>query len=149
MVNAFIEPEIQLERIYTASHELVHILYLKYILNNDYDKRIVWYDEGMAQYVSGEKDCLNDKDIFKKYYFKLRKETKIIPNLNKLEHGNSFYNKDYNAYDLSYLSIRYLSEIIDKIDFICLMKDFRKIKSYGNDIVNKMFNYFDEKLKRD
>ena len=64
MVNAFIEPEIQLERIYTASHELVHILYLKYILNNDYDKRIVWYDEGMAQYVSGEKDCLNDKDIF-------------------------------------------------------------------------------------
>jgi hypothetical protein len=29
------------------------------------------------------------------------------------------------------------------------MKDFRKIKSYGRNIVNKMFNYFDEKLKED
>lgn len=149
MINAFIEPEIQLKRIYTASHELAHILYMKYILNVDYDKRIVWYDEGLAQYVSGEKDRLNDKDIFKKYYFKVRKETKNIPNLNKLEHGNSFCNKDYNGYDLSYLSIRYLSEIMDKKDFKYLMKDFRKIKSYGRDIVNKMFNYFDEKLKGD
>jgi hypothetical protein len=58
MINAFIEPEIQLKRIYTASHELAHILYMKYILNDDYDKRIVWYDEGMAQYVSGKKIIL-------------------------------------------------------------------------------------------
>ena len=55
MINAYIEPNNQLERVYTASHELFHIFYLKYILNNDYSKRIVWYDEGMAQF------CLEKK----------------------------------------------------------------------------------------
>ena len=55
MVNACVNPKFQLKRLYTASHELFHILYMKYILNNDYSKRIVWYDEGMAQFMSGEK----------------------------------------------------------------------------------------------
>ena len=32
MVNACIEPDTQLKRLYTASHELFHILYMKYIL---------------------------------------------------------------------------------------------------------------------
>ena len=38
MVNAYIEPDTQLKRLYTASHELFHILYMKYILKNDYSK---------------------------------------------------------------------------------------------------------------
>lgn len=41
MVNACVNPKFQLKRLYTASHELFHILYMKYILNNDYSKRIV------------------------------------------------------------------------------------------------------------
>ena len=57
MVNAYIETDTQLKRLYTASHELFHILYMKYILKNDYSKRIVWYDEGMAQFISGEDLC--------------------------------------------------------------------------------------------
>ena len=36
MVNAYTEPDTQLKRLYTASHELFHILYMKYILKNDY-----------------------------------------------------------------------------------------------------------------
>ena len=60
MVNAYIEPDTQLKRLYTASHELFHILYMKYILKNDYSNRIVWYDEGMAQFISGEKDKYAD-----------------------------------------------------------------------------------------
>ena len=112
MVNAYVNPKFQLKRVYTASHELFHILYMKYILNNDYSKRIVWYDEGMAQFMSGEKDSLKDDSVFKDFYMKVKETTKVIPQMNTLEHGNSFVNEDYNGYDLSYLSIKYLSEVL-------------------------------------
>ena len=108
MVNACVTPKFQLKRLYTVSHELFHILYMKYILNNDYSKRIVWYDEGMAQFMSGEKDLLTD-DAFKDFYLNVREKTKVVPQMNSLEHGNSFVNENYNGYDLSYLSIKYFS----------------------------------------
>ena len=59
MINACINPEDQNRRVFTASHELFHILYKKYILEKNNIDRIVWYDEGMAQYMSGEKDKLH------------------------------------------------------------------------------------------
>ncbi len=147
MVNACVNPKFQLKRLYTASHELFHILYMKYILNNDYSKRIVWYDEGMAQFMSGEKDSLNDDCIFKDFYLKVREETKVIPQMNSLEHGNSFVNEDYNGYDLSYLSIRYLSEVLSAEQFKDLMSDFSKISQLGEGIIQKIFSYYDEKLE--
>ena len=118
---------------------------MKYILKNDYSKRIVWYDEGMAQFMSGEKDIIVDKDDFKKFYLRVKENTKEIPNLNTLEHGNSFCNDKYNGYDLSYLCIKYLNDILNSKEFIKLMSDFSSIKKYGNDIVAKMFAYYDAK----
>ena len=59
MINAYINADNQNERLYTASHELFHIFYQKYILKDNYKKRITWYDEGMTQYMSGEKDNIN------------------------------------------------------------------------------------------
>ena len=147
MVNACVNPKFQLKRLYTASHELFHILYMKYILNNDYSKRIVWYDEGMAQFMSGEKGSLNDESVFKDFYMKVKESTKVIPQMNTLEHGNSFVNEDYNGYDLSYLSIKYLSEVLSVEQFKNLMSDFKKISQLGNDIIQKMFCYYDEKLE--
>lgn len=147
MVNACVNPKFQLKRLYTASHELFHILYMKYVLNNDYSKRIVWYDEGMAQFMSGEKDSLTDNGNFKEFYSKVREETKAIPQMNSLEHGESFINEDYNGYDLSYLSVKYLSEVLSDEQFKTLMSDFSKISQLGNDIIYKMFSYYDEKLE--
>lgn len=147
MVNACVNSKFQLKRLYTASHELFHILYMKYILDNDYSKRIVWYDEGMAQFMSGEKDSLSDNDNFKEFYLKVREETKIIPQMNSLEHGSSFVNKEYNGYDLSYLSIKYLSEVLSADQFKDLMSDFSKISQLGDGIIQKMFSYYDEKLE--
>ena len=147
MVNACVNSKFQLKRLYTASHELFHILYMKYILNNDYSKRIVWYDEGMAQFMSGEKDSLNDDGIFKEFYLKVREETKVIPQMNSLEHGNSFVNEYYNGYDLSYLSIKYLSEVLSAELFKDLMSDFSKISQLGDGIIQKIFSYYEEKLE--
>ena len=146
MINAYIEPNTQLKRLYTASHELFHILYMKYILKGDYSKRIVWYDEGMAQFMSGEKDKIVDEDTFKKFFLRVKEDTKEIPNLNDLKHGDSFYNDKYNGYDLSYLSVKYLNDILNPEKFVKLMPDFSKIKKYGEDIVTKMFSYYDQKL---
>ena len=147
MINACVNPKFQLKRLYTASHELFHILYMKYILNNDYSKRIVWYDEGMAQFMSGEKGSLNDDSVFKNFYMKVKEATKVIPQMNTLEHGNSFVNEDYNGYDLSYLSIKYISEVLSTEQFKDLMSDFEKISQLGNNIINNMFSYYDEKLE--
>ena len=148
MVNACVNPKFQLKRLYTASHELFHILYMKHILHNDYSKRIVWYDEGMAQFMSGEKDLLNDKDTFNNFYLNVREQTKVIPKMNNLKHGNSFISDNYNGYDLSYLSIRYLSEMLNSKQFKNLMSDFSKIDEFGNDIIQKMFVYYDEKIEK-
>lgn len=146
MVNACVNPKFQLKRLYTASHELFHILYMKYVLNNDYSKRIVWYDEGMAQFMSGEKDSLTDEN-FKDFYLNVREKTKVIPQINSLEHGDSFVNEDYNGYDLSYLCIKYLSEVLSTDQFKDLMSDFSKITQFGYDVIQKMFSYYDEKLE--
>ena len=149
MVNAYIESDKQLKRLYTASHELFHILYMKYILKNDYSKRIVWYDEGMAQFMSGEKNKYGDEENFKKFYLRVKEHTTIIPNLNILEHGDSFCNNEYNGYDLSYLCIKYLNDILNPDEFRKLMSDFSKIKEYGNDLIYKMFDYYDNNLKNE
>ncbi len=146
MINACVNPKFQLKRLYTASHELFHILYMKCILNNDYSKRIVWYVEGMAQFMSGEKDYLTE-DTFKEFYFNVREKTKTIPKMDALKHGKSFVNEDYNGYDLCYLSIKYLSETLSDIQFKNLMSDFSKITQLGDNIINKMFSYYDEKLE--
>ena len=149
MINAYIDPKIIInsskynKKLYLPCHELFHILYMKYILKDDFSKRIVWYDEGMAQFLSGEKDELLDENNFKKFYLKVRDNTLIIPNLNELNHGANFYNDSYNGYDLSYLCIRYLSEILDNANFQKLMSDFDRIKKYGNSILNDMFTYYD------
>ena len=151
MVNAFIDSNIIKDspkynkKIYMANHEIFHILYLKYILKEDYSKRIVWYDEGMAQFFSGENDILLDEEKFKNFYSKVREETKIIPNLNEIEHGKSFYNENYNGYNLSYLCVRYLNEILNQEEFQNLMSNFDKIKEYGNTIIKDAFDYYESK----
>lgn len=145
MINAYINPNNQMKRLYMASHELFHILYMKYILKNDYSKRIVWYDEGMAQFMSGEKLYL-DNGSFKKFYIKIKENTKTIPQINLIEHGDSFRNDQYDGYDLSYLAVRYLFKTLSDNDFKNLMSNFSKIKMFGETIIIDMFEYYDNKF---
>ena len=140
MINGYVDKNNQTLRLYNANHELFHILYLKYILKNDFSKRITWYDEGMAQFLSGEKDHLLNFDKFKNYYIKVKEETIIIPKLNEIKHGINFCNNNYNGYDLSYLCIRYLNEILNDNEFKNLINNF------DNNIITNMFLYYDDIL---
>ena len=96
--------------------------------------------------MSGEKNYLDIDNNFEKFYKTVKENTNVIPNLNDIKHGNLFYNENYNGYDLSYLSIRYLYEIIGENEFKKLMHDFEKIKEIGNNIIYDMFSYYDEKI---
>ena len=145
MINACVDSDIQMNSLYTASHELFHILYMRYVLKGNYADRIVWYDEGMAKYFSGEARKLENEDLFIKFYTKVKESTIIIPNMNEIKHGKSFCNENYNGYDLSYLSIRYLAETMQPDTFKNLMSDFNQIKLIGNNVINDMFEYFDKK----
>lgn len=146
MINAYIDIKLFDKKIYNASHELFHILYLNHILNGDLRNRIVWYDEGMAQFMSGEKDYLKEEKEFKNYFIESKQRNKIMPNLNELYHGNSFYNENYDGYMLSYLSIRYLYETLTEKEFYSLLFDINKVRKIGCDILNKMYTYYDMKL---
>ena len=95
--------------------------------------------------MSGETDKYKDEESFKKYYLYVKENTKEYPNLNEVNHGTSFANDKYNVYHLGYLCIKYLYEVLDYSDFKKLPSDIDKIKEYGNDIVNKMFDYYDNK----
>lgn len=154
MINAFIENNIVIDsplynsKLYLASHELYHILYMKCVLQNDLSKKIVWYDEGMAQFMSGEKDKLLNDEEFKKFYERVKEKTKRIPNLNTIRDGNSFCNDEYNGYELSYLAIRYLNEVLNEDEFKGLMSDFEQIRYYGATVLNDMFEFYDKKLLR-
>jgi hypothetical protein len=141
-----LNPKSQMRNAHMASHELFHLLYKGCTYKNDRSKRIVWYDEAMAQFMSGEKDHLKDGNKFLSFYSQVKKNTKIVPKLTGLHHGKEFINENYNGYDLSYLSIRYLHETLSPEEFKALYSDFDKIKTLGVDIVEKMFKYYDEKL---
>ncbi|MDE5587192.1 MAG: hypothetical protein K2I72_02335, partial [Bacilli bacterium] len=95
------------------AHVLVHMLFQsKPILAHD---RVLWYEEGLAQLLSGEKYSLEEKGKFKD--FMLRKvfaEEWKVPSIEYLfEHGNKFGkfdSDDYNGYSISYMLIRYLRD---------------------------------------
>ena len=116
-------------------------------MKNNYANRIVWYDEGMAQFFSGEKKNLEIEENFKRFYYEVKNSTKLVPKINELKHGNSFRNDNYNAYSLSYLAIKYLYETISFADFKALMSDFDRIKEIGEIVLYEMFEYYDIKYE--
>lgn len=100
----------------------------------------------MPQYMSGEKEDLLNSSQFERYYLHVKETTKEFPNLNCIKHGNTFCNEFYNGYDLSYLCVRYLSEILTKEDFKGLIFNSDRITEYGKTILEDMMEYYDDKF---
>ena len=135
-----------------GAHEGFHVYYRDLVYKNP-DDRVVWFDEGLAQYFSGEKDYLSKKQ-FKDYYSKFRKSYKPIENLNDRRQGNFSVPDDeifqrkgvIEGYAISYLAIRYLAET-KGIDFIkSIMNNKSKILELGNTIPKEMIKYYNEKI---
>ena len=148
MINAYIEPnivvgsEMYTRKKYMAAHELFHIMYRELVWEKNKEERIVWFDEGMANYFSNENEEVLNND-FDNWFNYVLNQTKLIPNLNELEHGDSFMNENYNGYNLSLLTVKYLYEVkLGKEEFIKLIHDNKKILEYGKTILKEAINYY-------
>lgn len=128
-------------------HELSHLLYQKLRCKN-YD-RILWFDEGLALYLAGQYNFLeNNYDTFKKWYLdRIVSKNKEIPNISFLkQHGNKYgqfvdmETNKYNGYDLSYLIVRYL--VCCYKDFHSLLTDNDKIYHLEGDLLNRCITYY-------
>lgn len=99
--------ELQLRKIL---HEYIHILYNEYIAGSE--NRITWLDEGLALNLSKE------KGKFIKERFPILESDINEINLNKLQHEKgTFVTEKVNGYELSYLTVKYLMEILSSSDF--------------------------------
>ena len=135
-----------------GAHEAFHVYY-RDLIYKDSNERVVWFDEGMAQYFSGEKEYLDKKQL-RDYYSKFKQNYMPISNLNDRRQGNSsvpdeeiFQRKGViDGYTISYLAIRYLVET-KGIDFVKdVMKDRNKILELGKTITKEMLEYYNSKL---
>lgn len=128
------------------AHELAHIYYA--YLRMGKMERITWFDEGLVQNLSGEKSLLNDVNELKRFMEKVEKETLVRTDLNLITHEKrNFKTKEYNGYDLSYLSVRYLKENLTNEEFKALLCNKELIERCGKNIVDKSFDYFNNKIK--
>ena len=139
MINAYIEPNIiegtplYNRRKYNASHELFHIMYQELIWEKNNMDRIIWFDEGMALFFSGEfaKEIENFDDFVRMTI----NNTKKIPDLNTLSHGSKFETDDYSGYKLSFIAVKYIYDQIGIQKFRELLHDVNKIREYGNNVL--------------
>lgn len=155
MLNIYINPENLKDKnkynwtIKMASHEYVHLVY-KENIQEPGNNRVVWFDEGLAVFLSGEKDNLKDKEKFKTWFFnKIVSDNNIIPKINFLQKHGSKYGEfvdlethKYNGYDLSYLAIRYLVETTDKTIISKIMRKKDLINKVGENILEDAVSYY-------
>ena len=135
-------------KIAAVSHELFHNYYFRYYYG---ENRITWFDEGMAQYLSGETMSYSDNTwygVFKKFIDKY----KLINNLNDRINGNSSVPDElifkrtnvFDGYTASLLAIKYLFDTRGPEYVFDLMFENTRILEEGKDILNRMIAYFSQ-----
>lgn len=139
------------------SHELIHIIYQNYIQEKGLQNKVVWFDEGLAQNLSGEKNhLLNDETLRTYLSNNVFNQNKVVPNIEYLnKHGNKFGsfidgdNNTYNGYVWSYLMVRYLIETTSTEKLNQIMRSKEQIKALEREIIQKTYNYFKGKVEVD
>ena len=147
--SKYISDNVYRKRVATPVHEFVHIIYLNYCVHGNSKLRVVWLDEGLAQNLSDEYDDLeHDFNEFVKFYNKVKNETKYIPKLEGIKHGNKFKNDDYDLYKLSYLAVKYLLDTMTEDEVYNIVMDYNKSNEIGKNIMADMFKYFDNIIEK-
>lgn len=135
-------------------HEYIHILY-KQIYKDKFD-RVVWLDEGLAQYLSGQFDKQQDnEEEFKNWFLdNIIRRDKEIPKIDYLKKHGSKYGEfvdqetnKYSGYSISYLLVKYLFDNYDNIYDI--ISDKEKIDEIETNIIEKSIKYYDRYKVKD
>ena len=119
-------------------HEFVHLVYYEKISKN----KCVWLEEGLAQYLSGQKSLLEMDD--ERYNMWLEKNIfeKEIPKIEYLKEHGSIYGKfcdmqtnKYNGYDVSYALIRYMITKYNNIEINEIIRNKIKLQECEKTII--------------
>lgn len=119
-------------------HEIIHHLYKYYVYGKD-KKRITWLDEGLAQYLSKQKDY---QENYQEFLLDNLKDKNI--NLNDLNHEDKSFGNN-NGYNLSYIAVRYLFEIYELKEINKIISDYDRIIEIGKTILDRAYKYYIEK----
>lgn len=128
-------------------HEFVHLVYYEKVTKN----KCVWLEEGLAQYLSGQKSLLEmdnerynnwlDQNIF----------SKEIPKIEYLQEHGSTYGKfcdmetnKYNGYDVSYALIREIVKRYTNEQINEFIRDRIKLE----EVEKRIIQYFLESTKK-
>ena len=129
------------KRVHLASHELFHIMYHELVIFGKKREYLTWFDEGCAQFFSGEKEYeLNEG--FSEWFNKVKSETKVVPKLNNLSHGLGFKTDNYNGYDLSLLAVKNIYDVLGYDELKDLLNEGNAYE-YGYGILEDAFLFYD------
>lgn len=135
-------------------HEYVHLLYRE-IYKNKFE-RVVWLDEGLAQYLSDQFiGVQNNSDKFRGWFLdNIVRRDKEIPKIDYLKkHGSKygeFVDKEtnkYSGYAMSYLLVKYLFDNYNNVYDIISNKE--KIEEIESTIIDKCIKYYDNYIVKD
>ncbi|MBR3146053.1 MAG: hypothetical protein IKF47_02190 [Bacilli bacterium] len=95
----------------------------------------------MCSVFLGEKDYeLNEG--FEEWFSKVKEETKVIPKLNNLSHGEKFKTDDYNGYDLSLLAVKNLYDRFGYEYFKRTIANSINLLKNGDRIIDEAFLFY-------
>lgn len=134
------------KKISCVAQECFHNFYRHYYYGDD---RITWFDEGLAQYLSGEVAYYNDEDWRSLFNF-YRKNSCYFDDFNEKINGNSEVSNDiifkrkgvFDGYVASVLAIKYLVDVYGEDYVFTLMFDNNEIRKIGVDILDTMNEYY-------
>ena len=109
-------------------------------------KRIIWFDEGCAQFFSGEKEYEMNEG-FSTWYKGMRDTINNVENINNLSHGSNFKNDLYNGYDISLLAVKNIYERIGLDGIRSLLRNSNKILEYGENVLESANLFYDIKFR--
>ncbi len=135
-------------------HEFVHLVYQNAVQERVENARIVWVDEGLASYLSGQNDEMMDRDKFREWFNdRVNRADREIPDVSYLmQHGSGYgyfcdtVTNKYNGYVYSYLMIRYLVETMDKDELQSILRSKSKLMEIGKGLPDNCVNYFNQQL---
>lgn len=148
--------KISLNQLYNCiAHEMVHLIYQNYIRERTPNSKTVWFEEGLAQVLSGEKGDLLDDEKFREFLDKnIYAEGKEIPRIKYLKrHGDKYgefidrENNSYNGYHWSYLMVRYLFETTSLKNINKIMRSKQEITILERFLPDSAYYYYRKKSK--
>lgn len=132
-------------RFCTLAHETFHLLFKKFIFQENNFERLVWLDEALAVNFDGTTEKAIENGKFLEIVLGL-KNNKNLPKMNELsfDKGN-IKTKDYNGYDLFMVVGRYLVETKNQNALLEYVNDMKRVIADGNSILEISLKYFLDK----